>query len=159
MKSVTLNVRISQDLKNKLEKQSQEDGAAISDLVRDILNNYIENEDSNYSLTDDLYHSNQFLFLITWIFEKRDCSLDGKTEFELQRLKSIVTNVISELSFPDDLKLEFEKVLVDLIRFLNNYHDYNMRFYFCKPNHSSSFDYSLLIEYITERAFENVIYL
>ena len=159
MKSVILNVRISQDLKNKLEKQSKEDGATISDLIRDILNNYTENEDSNYSLTDDLYHSNQFLFLITWMFEKRDCGLDGKTEFELQRLKSIVTKVICEQSFPNDLKLEFEKVLVDLVRFISNYHAERMQFHFCKPNHSGSFNYSILIDYITTRAFENVIYL
>jgi hypothetical protein len=159
MKSVILNVRISQELKNNLEKQSEEEGVTISDLIRNILNNHSDNETSNLLDMDYLYHSNQFLYLITWMFEKRDCAFDGKTEIELLRIKSIVTDVMREQSFPSDLKLEFEKVLVDLVRYINNYNAERMQFHFCKPNHSESFNYSMLIEYITTRAFENVIYL
>lgn len=162
MKSVILNVRISQDLRNKLENLSLENKTSISDTIRNILKNHFENpgnEHSDYVDVDYLYHSNQFLFLITWMFEKTTYCYDDKSEMELLGLKNIVIDVINEKSFPSDLRAEFEKVLVDLIRYSRDFHSLNNYFKFCKPHHSGSFDYSLLLKYIADRAFENVIYV
>lgn len=162
MKSVIQNVRISQDLRNKLEKLSIQKDVSTSDIIRDILNNhfdYLENEESDYEDEDYLYHSNQFLFLVTWMFDKITCCYDGLSELELASLKNTVINVIKEQSFPNDLKQEFEKVLVDLVPYITEYHSDNNCFKFCKSHHSGSFDYSLLINYIKSRAFENTIHL
>jgi hypothetical protein len=162
MKSVILNVRISPDLRNKLEKLSIQNEVSTSDIIRDILNNhfdYLENEESDYEDEDYLYHSNQFLFLVTWMFEKKTCCYDGHSERDLLSLKNTVINAIKEQSFPSNLKLEFEKVLVDLVRYIKDYHSDNNYFRFCKPDYSLPFDYNILINYISSRAFENTIYL
>lgn len=162
MKSVIQNVRIPQDLRNKLEKLSIQNDVSTSEIIRDILNNhfdYSENEESDYEDEDYLYHSNQFLFLVTWLFEKRTCCYDGLFERDLLSLKNTVINVIKEQSFPSDLKLEFEKVLIDLVRYIKDYHSENNYFRFCRPDSSSPFDYDILINYISSRAFENTIYL
>ena len=162
MNSAILNVRIPQDLKNKLEKLSVQNNASTSDILRDILSNhfdYVENEAPDYEDEDYLYNSNQFLFLVTWVFEKKFCCYDGHSERDLHSLKNTVIDVIKEKSFPTDLKLEFEKVLVDLVRYLGDYHSENNHFRFGRSNYSSTFNYDILINYIFSRAFEDVIYL
>jgi hypothetical protein len=162
MESVIQNVRISQDLRNKLEKLSQENEVSISVSIRDILNNYFEDsddEDFDFDKDDYLFHSSEFLFLVAWVFEKATCAYDGLLEIELRSLKNTVINVIKEPNFPSDLKLEFEKVLVDLVRYITEYHSGTPFFTFCKSNHSGSFDYSILLNYLKIRAFENIIYL
>lgn len=162
MKSVIQNMRLSQDLKNKLENQSLENEVSISVSIRDILTNHFNySEVDNFDLEKDdyLYHSSKFLFLVAWMFEKTTCCYDGYSELELLSLKNTVIDAIKEQSFPTVLKLEFEKVLVDLVRYIKDYHSENNYFMFCKSHHSGSFDYSILLNYIKSRAFENTIYL
>lgn len=162
MESVIQNVRISLDLRNKLEKLSQENEVSISVSIRDILNNYFDySDDDDFDLRkeDSFFLSSEFIFLVAWMFEKTTCCYDGLKEHELASLKRTVINAIKEESFPNDLKLEFEKVLVDLVRYINQYHSKLNYFNFCKYNHSGSFDYSILLNYLKIRAFENTIYL
>ena len=125
MESLIQNVRISQNLRSKLEKLSQENEVSISVSIRDILNNYFEDsddEDFDFDKDDYLFHSSEFLFLVAWMFEKTTCCYDGLKEHELASLKRTVIDAIKEESFPNDLKLEFEKVLVDLVRYISQYH-------------------------------------
>ncbi len=160
MKSVILNVRISKDLKNALENQSLENEVSISDTIREIVENHFENvyDDEDLFVNPNLlYNSNEFLFLVSWLFEKKDFAYDGNSEAQLLDIKKIILEAIKEKHFPNNLKCEFEKVLIDIIRYINTYHDEGNHFFFCKPHHSGSFDYSVLINYISNRAFENRI--
>ena len=156
MKSVILNVRISKDLKCALENQSIENEVSLSDMVREIIENHFNNTDNE---RNDFLNSNEFLLLITWLFEKRSCAYDGNSEAQLQEIKNILLNAIKSENIPNNLMAEFEKVLIDLVRYINTYHDVRNMFTFCKPNQTGSFDYDILIEYIFSNVFYEIINL
>ena len=78
---------------------------------------------------------------------------------DLEDLKKIVLKVIKNNSFPHDLKQEFEKVLIDIIRLISEFDSGNNKFRFCELCSDNAFDYVILRDYINNRAFENRIYV
>jgi hypothetical protein len=159
MKSVILNVRIPQEIKNILIIDGKQKGKNLSDNTRDILTDHchkLKNKDS--ILGGEMYNSNEFIFLFAWIMEKRRCQNNVDDIEVLNNLKKVTYKVINDESLPDSIREEFEKVHFDLKRHIKNYKTPNNSFDFCEQN-GSSFDYSHLIEYVTDRAFENKIFL
>lgn len=157
MKSVILNVRISQDLKDKLANLSNEKNVSISNIIRKALNDcFCSSEEVSNDVfeQDNLYHSNEFIFLVTWIFEKVNRNEDTYSKIQLLILKNTVIKVIHEESFPYALRQEFEKVLADLVQYINDFESEHKRLNFCVSNHSLYFDYDILIKHILSRAFE-----
>lgn len=161
MKKVLLNVRIPFDLRDELEILAKKNGSTISDTIRDILKCELitKNEYSKQNEDLDFYHSNEFLLLVAWVFEKKNCAYDAYSIQALLQLKRILIRISGNIIFPENLKQEFEKVLLDLIRYINTYHDSGNHFMFCKSNHANSFDYDLLSNFIYEKAFENKIFI
>lgn len=164
MKHQTLNIRISQELKNKLFVDSLEMGISVSNYARDILLSYFEEQSNtmNYELfkkqeEENLFNSNQFIFLVTWIFEKRSNSFDQNEKRVLETFKQTSLNIIKNDKFPSELIKEFEKVYIELISYINEYGTNNPYFKFCLPNQNNSFNYQLLINYLQKKAFENII--
>lgn len=164
MKTDILNVRIPQKLRDRLIDDSQEKGITLSDHSREILTAYYEdqivNEIDNQTLHEiSFYNSSEFIYLIFWMFEKINCSKHNGTKTELEDLKKIVLQVITNKFFPTDLKQEFEKVLVDIQRYLNEFDSEHNQFKFCQLYTEEVFDYSILTDFIRYKAFENKIYL
>lgn len=164
MKHKTLNIRISQALKHKLLVDSMSKSTSISNYARDILTSYFEeqSEGMNYELfkkqeEEKLFNSNQFIFLVTWIFEKRNNSFDNNEKRVLKTLKETTLDIIKNDNFPSELKNEFEKVYVELTSFIIEYGTNNSYFKFCLSNQNNSFNYQLLINYIQKKAFESVV--
>ena len=75
MKSEILNVRVPRKLRDTLIDDSDEKGISLSDNVREILTSYSEEiqreEVDNQTLFDNNYpNSNEFIYLISWMYEK-----------------------------------------------------------------------------------------
>ena len=162
MKSEILNLRIPTSLKEKLEIDSNDNNITLSDLARQIIFSYYENDEFDipqYDLELDFYNSNEFLYLITWILEKRLNNYDSNNIKVFEGLKRIASKALNNKYFPIELKNEFEKVYVDLSRFIYEYEMPNNYFRFCIPNQPHSFNYYILVNFIYGKAFENTIYI
>lgn len=164
MKSVPLNLRISQKLRDRLIDDSHEKGITLSDHSREILTTYCKaknsNETDNQTLLDiRFYNSSEFIYLICWMFEKIRSPKHFGSKTELEDLKKIVLQVVTNKFFPPDLKQEFEKVLIDIQRVTNEFDLENNQFKFCELCTDEVFDYSILTDFVRNEAFENRIYL
>jgi hypothetical protein len=164
MKSDILNVRIPKKLRDTLINDSNQKGISLSDNVRDILTTYsveLQSEEvDNQTLSDNNFpNSNEFIYLISWMYEKSRDPINWGLKKELEDLKVIVLRVIKNDSFSHDLKQEFEKVLADLLRLISEFGAGNNQFRFSEMYSEDAFDYVLLRDYINHRAFENRIYL
>lgn len=164
MKSVILNVRLSQKLRDMLIEDSHEKGITLSDHSREILTDYCKakksDEIDNQTLHDiQFYNSSKFIYLICWMFEKIRSPKHFGPKTELEDLKKIVLQVVTNKFFPPDLKQEFEKVLIDIQRVTNELDSENNQFKFCQLCTEEVFDYSILTDFIRNKAFENRIYL
>ena len=160
MKSNILNVRIPEEIKNTLLKKSEELGINLSDMIREILTTHCdenENNDLSSVFNIELYNSNEFIFLLTWLIDKRKFPSDNNEIEVLIDLKNITLKVIKDQNFPEYLRSEFEKVHFDLSKFIKNFGSIDNRFEFCDLYNSDCFDYFGLIEYINLRSFENRI--
>lgn len=161
MKSEILNLRIPASLKEKLENEAGDNDITLSDLTRDILlSHYIENEDDTPFFQSEInfYNSNEFLYLITWLFEKRLNNYDTNKIQVFEDLKKIVMKAMNDSYIPSDLQKEFEKVYVDLSRFIYGYEMPNNYFVFCIANQPQSFNYYLLVNFIYQKAFDKTIF-
>ncbi len=162
MKSEILNLRIPASLKEKLEIEALDSSVTLSDLVRDIISSHYESNDVDvptFNLELNFYNSSEFIYLITWIFEKRLNSYDSNSIQVFEGLKAIALKAMNNTYFSFELKKEFEKVYVDLSRFIYEYEIPNNHFRFCIPNLPQSFNYFILVNFIYAKAFENTIYI
>lgn len=158
MKSTLLNVRISEDLKAHLKNIALAEKVSISDLVKDILLTHVEESQQHQkkyleSLKYVKYTSNDFIFLISWLYEKRFNYYDYNSEFVLSEVKEIIMKIIKDDDYPSNLKNEFEKVFVDIIRFCNEPNNENRYFTFGIANQPTSFNYTILKEFINYNGF------
>lgn len=164
MKSDSLSVRIPKKLRNILIEDSNQKGISLSCNVKDILTTYSEElqiqEVDNQTLFDNNYpNSNEFIFLLAFMYEKIKDPINWGLKNDLEDLKKIVLEVIKNDCFPNDLKLEFEKVLLDILRLISEFGKGDNKFRFSELCSNDAFDYVILWEYINKRAFENRIYV
>ena len=155
MKSIIVNVRVPEYLNDQLQEESLHSGQSISEVLRNIISDH-------YSLTvreEDLYTSNRYIFLIVWIFQKKGQPQDHSNKQTLIDLKNTVFEVVKDNQLPIHLVDEFEKLLFDLQRYINEFGTENNQFRFCALFHEHTFDYAGLSEYIAYKASENRIQL
>lgn len=153
MKSVPLHVRVPECLSDKLNDESVDSGTSNSEVLRKIISNH-------FTVTEnDIYNSNKFIYLTSWIFQKKGFPQDSSNKQTLIDLKNITLEVIKNNSLPSNLIEEFEKLLFDLQRFIAAYGTENNKFRFCVLYHEDTFDYTGLDDYIAYKAFENRIQL
>lgn len=164
MKSVILNVRIPQKLRNTLIDDSNQKEILLSDNIREILTSYCEEksmDNTNYQTFNEInfYNSSEFTYLISWMLEKIRAPKHYGTKDELEDLKKIALRAVTNQFFPTDLKYEFEKVLIDIQRYINEFDTLNNQFKFCQLCTNEVFDYEILRDFIKNKAFENRIIL
>ena len=160
MKSVILNLRIPLEIKNALINEANQSGKNLSDNTRDILITHCRKlENKDLILGNEMYNTNEFIFLFAWIMEKRRHQNDNNEIGVLNYLKNVTYKVINDENFPEYIREEFGKVHFDLKRYTKNFGSLDNSFDFCDPYNGNNFDYSGLLEYISTKAFENKIYL
>lgn len=162
MKSTVLNIRITRHLKELLENLAQSEDISISEFVRDLLLTHAEETKhhiKNYleSIKYVKYASNDFIFLISWLYENRDNNYDDSPEIRIMQIKDIILKIIKDDEYPPNLKIELEKVYIDIIRFCNEPSE-NRYFYFGNSNHPNSFDYKILQAFINNKGMSYEIY-
>jgi predicted DNA-binding protein len=148
MKTETISIRISAELKQKLEKISEETGLTNSQIIRPLIEEKaIEPETISlgegrfYNTISDyeLINSLEFLELIFWLFDKkREPRTDEHDVFYKQQIKTIDRIMQSELFFQDFLS-ELVKVKRELELILNDRSIYKFNF----PD-EDGFDYEVL---------------
>jgi predicted DNA-binding protein len=152
MKTETISIRISAELKQKLEKISEETGLTNSQIIRPLIEEKaIEPETISlgegrfYNTISDheLTNSLEFLELIFWLFDKkREPRTDENNIFYRQQIKTIDRIMQSELFFQDFLS-ELVKVKRELELILNDRSIYKFNF----PD-EDGFDYEELCKNI-----------
>jgi len=162
MKSFILNVRIPLDLKESLDNTAYSENVSVSDLVRDILKMHAEESNSSVQQFIELmkivkYESNDFIYCISWLYEKRYNCYDSRPDKVLYQIKDIVLRIIKDDNYPENLRREFEKVLVDIIRYCGEPDNGSRYFQFGISNHATTFDYNILHNFINQRGFSFTI--
>ena len=171
MNTTTINIRISDILKEQIEELSIENDQSISEVTRSIIEGHFNNTNE---LIDDTEHTTiikqnddldiiqtfEFTRLIFWIYDKR--SIPEITEFDefCHELIDIISKFKSHPLFPDEIVNEFNKISNELNLHLSNNH--NGAFYFPIPDTPFSFNYELFAEFfycITYNESENNYYI
>ena len=166
MKTTVLNVRLSNDLRQKLEGKAIKYNISLSDMVRDMLDSNLKCEEIEHqnlieSFKKVRYDSFDFIILTAWIFEKRMNYYDCNTHNFLENLKEIVLKILKDDDdYPLLLRNEYEKVYYDIIRYLGEANNPNRYFYFGAAENPNAFKYNILFDFIYNKGFSiQIIYL
>lgn len=165
----TINLRIDEDLKTSLQELSDDYGVSLSDYIRDILENHL-NDFSNDEESLDFEEENnlpvlhftptpfertfEFTVLLAWLFYSHmQPEFHGNTNV-LHALKVKVEKTINQSRFSKELQLELLKVLNDINRCLIEPNDHQKYFTFSRPGFPLSFNYYQLMSEIWKLEFE-----
>lgn len=157
--NTTINLRLQADLKNSLQELAEEYGSSLSDYLREILNNHLDNftygplqrecdnvlDDENEIAILPFERTYEFSVLTAWLFQKRTHPNDVSSTEVLNSLKEDVQKAIHQSSFSEQLQMEFQKVETDMTRFLTEPNQPYKQFRFPLPNNYFSFNYNLLL--------------
>jgi hypothetical protein len=162
MKTEILNVRVTRQMNNLLIADSSNKEITISDNIRIILSDYfglnqnLINQNS-FESKNDFYNSNEFIYLVAWMFDKK-----GRPQIDCEKQKLIeLQNIISTVTRIDILtpylKAEFSNVLADLNRVINENYTKDKQFRFCKLYENDTFDYLGFLDHLAYEAFTEII--
>lgn len=156
MNTTTINIRISNILKDQIEELSIENEQSISAITRSIIERYFNNtddpidENENIDIIEqnddlDLIQTLGFTELIFWIYEKRFTPGIGEIDEFYFDLIDIISKIETHPLFPDEIVNEFKKISKELSLYLSdkNHHE----FYFINPDNPFSFNYDLFADF------------
>jgi hypothetical protein len=162
MNSSPLNIRIPFLLKERLISDAKNTELSMSDFVREILieryggiKNGYEGDYPRFSNNDQFFNSSRFIFLIYWMQEKRINKYDKNTLPIIKFLKETVLKAMKDIDTPYWLQKEFEKVFIDLDRYIKDFKNKDKYFWFCIPGYITSFNYEILLEHVISKGTEN----
>ena len=161
MKSVILNVRIPQEMSELLMDDCSKSQKSMSNNIREIISSHYEflsKKEKNIIEGDRFYCSVEFIDLIFWIAEKVWDGCHYGCKSELEGYKKTLFTLLSTNFFPDELKHEFEKVIVDIQIALNDF-DHLYEFKFSQLILDECFNYEMLREFIRNKVQNRKIYL
>lgn len=158
MKTTVLNVRLSYELRKKLEEKAIQCNISLSDIVRDMIQSNLEFEEiEHHNLIESFKKvrcdSFDFIILTAWIFEKRVNYYDYNTNIFLENLKEIVLKILKDDDYPMPLRNEFDKVYNDIFRYRNEENNPNRYFYFGAAENPNAFKYNVLFDFIYSKGF------
>lgn len=148
----SINFRLSPELKKWIFNEAISENKTVSNYLRDHLTSFMDGSlyEKNVSWYQDkeFINSTSFLQLVSFVFSKRKnstcVSTDDQLDWHIRTIKKL------DLEFPKELVIEFDKVLVDLIRVKKENSTYSSaRFKFCEDSYSNPiFNYELLEDYL-----------
>lgn len=170
MKSESLTLRISPELKENIELQVQKNKVKTSDFVRAVLERELLNqtEEENifsngfsYLTGCDFFNSNEFLYLYTWIVTKMDNRDSNISKDEIYTIKEILFSTINNAVITIDAKREFEKILQDVFHFQNE-SEYRRHLKFNSNGNSFTLNLSIINDFLSNHfrnRFITTVYL
>lgn len=169
-----ISIRISDSLRDKLSEMSESEGISVSELARTILEQYFTNlenkfdeetndnnqpileeyridetpykEEFNYEETD-IVNTVEFLQLVTWMFDQKESRLLKFEKTILEKFKNTIIKVHSSTKMKQELKNEFNKVFINLIKELNSSYPFSYRPDFAML-YGNGFNFKLLNQFI-----------
>jgi predicted DNA-binding protein len=141
MKNSIINVRINDSIKEELETISIQNDKPISVIVRNVIENYLENDES---VNEDVkfLQSLSFNELIYWVTDKyRDSEIRECYTLYEQHMNTIL-QMENNTFFDEDILIEFRKVYKELNECLPNESYFDTDFKFCTEK--NGFDYHKL---------------
>lgn len=165
MKSSIINIRISDNLKDKLELLSQNTELSVSKIARNAIEDYLNKKITNDGEHDscdldclkevDILYNLEFTELILWIYEmERDPTLEFVDD-RYYRFTKTIEKANDHPLFTDEILFEFNKIHKELTLYLNGELDPDcFEFHLDEPD---SLDYLKLSDFIFGLSY-NVAY-
>ncbi|WP_452218390.1 ribbon-helix-helix protein, CopG family [Lacinutrix undariae] len=147
----SINLKLSEELKRRIKEKSDFEGLTVSKYIRELLSNYLDGtlcvEEKEVVKEDTFFTSIDFLQLIVWMYSKRNKNSFQETEEDLDRYIRILKKI--EMHLPKNLSIEFDKVLLDILRVKNEKSKYSKNYEFARSYSSSpEFNFMLLEAYL-----------
>ena len=154
MKTNTITLRVSDQLKSQLEDLGNEQEKSISEITRSIIEDFFNSSDnlkrseSNYfdidSLPpDDLLRTFEFTELIFWIYDKRvNPEINETNEFYVQHI-DLIEKLTHHPFFGTESLKELNKVSNELKEYLAGKYNEEPGFSFSIKGNRYSFNYEL----------------
>ena len=151
---ISINFRIPKELRAKVANEAELLNVTISNYLRnhlvDFYSGKLFEEKSLFDHSLELINSTEFLQLVVWVFSKRNNEICTSTNDQLNGYIRTIKKLDSNL--PRDLVVEFDKVLMDLIKVQGEKTAFRS-FKFCKNNYDTSlFDYDKLENFLLNEA-------
>lgn len=159
MKTTSINLRVSIDLRNQLEELAVEKNISTSELTRSIIEDFFNSSKdirktihSFYTIENlpenDLLRSFEFTQLIFWIYDKRlNPELNETEEFYIQHM-ALIKKLKYHPFFGVEILKELNKVSNEIEDYLINKNYSKAEFYFSRDGFENSFNYDLFSELI-----------
>jgi hypothetical protein len=173
-----ITIRVPDSLRDRLSEKSEMEGVSVSEIARTILGQYFISLDNQYDEnTNDDFHNQpteddnyidettpleesdyedkdivntvEFLQLVVWMFDQKESRVLKFDKTRLEKFKNTIIKIHSSSIMRQNLKDEFNKVFIDLIKELNSNYPFNSHPDFAY-NDSGSFNFSLLTQFIFE---------
>jgi hypothetical protein len=169
-----ITIRISASLKEKLAEMSETVKVSVSEIARTILENYFSSnrsleEQSNINESaktiqevarvnqidattnlkeEDVVFSREFYQLLIWMYDQKESKKLKLSNDELYSFKDTVNKLQFSSEVPSELKKEFDKVYVDLVRMLTSSYNSYITPDFAYNYGSSSFNFKMLNNFL-----------
>lgn len=147
----SINLKLSEDLKKRTEEKADLKQQTVSKYIRELLSNYFDGtlckDDIARNARKEFMNSIAFIQLIVWMYSKRKSAKFQEEPADLEKYIGTLKNTSNYL--PNDLVLEFDKVLFDLIRVTNEESKYAKEYKFANGYSSTpQFNFELLENYL-----------
>ncbi len=150
----SINFKLPKELREQVVREAQLVNSTVSNYLRnhlvDFYSGKLFEEKSLFDHSLELINSTEFLQLVVWVFSKRNNEICTSTNNQLNGYIRTIKKLDNNL--PRDLVVEFDKVLMDLIRVQSEKNTFRS-FKFCKSNYDTSlFDYDKLENFLLNEA-------
>ena len=146
----SINFRLPKELREQIIQEAQLLNSTVSNYLRNHLDDFFSGKLYEKEIVFDqelkLINSAEFLQLVVWVFSKRRNEKCTSTNNELNSYIRTIKKL--EGILPDNLVIEFDKILMDLIRVQGDTSQYRV-FKFCGQSYTTpTFDYEKLENFV-----------
>lgn len=174
MKTTTINLRISVDLKDQLDELASEKNISTSEITRSILENYFYdlnsyeeeqfqdedleeeiqiNNNESFEEEESLINSVEFLKLIAWIFYHNSNEYIFLEKKDYQQFMDTILHInLHKKKFDEKLIKEFYKIFRDLTLAEENGFLTTTKLDFANTYSHKRFDFKMLMKFIMEQS-------
>ena len=115
MKTSTINLRLSVNTKETLDKLAYLNEKNVSDIVREAIELYLKNDEEQKNNTQiDLVQTLSFTELIFWLYQKKEDPEITELSTFIEQITSTINEMNGHPLFDSEIMIEFNKVLLDI---------------------------------------------
>ncbi len=147
----SINLKLSEELKEKVNQRASSKQQTVSKYIRELLTTYFDGtlckSEIARNAKKEFINSTAFLQLVVWMYSKRKERGFKEKPADLDAYIKTLKNVERHLS--KELAVEFDKVLLDVLRVKNETSRYSKDYKFADGYSSSTeFNFELLEKYL-----------